>query len=122
MKRENTNLNIKLTQTSKGTWKRFKTGLHLQYVAYKEDVEIGNISVFKNRVGIYVNTVFVKPSYRGKGFGYQMYEFVLKEHGQLSTLYFSASDDAKRVWKKLIKKYRYETDFFNETLKVYLKN
>ena len=121
MKRENTNLNIKLTQTSKGTWKRFKTGLHFQYVAYKEDVEIGNISVFKNRVGIYVNTVFVKPSYRGKGFGYQLYEFVLKEHGQLSTFYFSASDDAKRVWKKLIKKYRYETDFFNETLKVYLK-
>lgn len=122
MKRENTNLNIKLTQTSKGTWKRFKTGLHFQYVAYKEDVEIGNISVFKNRVGIYVNTVFVKPSYRGKGFGYQMYEFILKEHGQLSTFYFSASDDAKRVWKKLVKKYRYETDFFNETLKVYLKN
>lgn len=121
MKRENTNLNIKLTQTSKGTWKRFKTGLHFQYVAYKEDVEIGNISVFKNRVGIYVNTVFVKPSYRGKGFGYRMYEFVLKEHGQLSTLYFSASDDAKRVWKKLVKKYRYETDFFNETLKVFLK-
>lgn len=121
MKKENTNLNIKLTQTSKGTWKRFKTGLHFQYVAYKEDVEIGNISVFKNRVGIYVNTVFVKPSYRGKGFGYQLYEFVLKEHEHLSTFYFNASDDAKRVWKKLIKKYRYETDFFNETLKVHLK-
>ena len=121
MKKTKKNLVIKLSQTSKGPWKRFKTGSHFQYISYYEDVEIGNISVFKNRVGIYVNTVFVKTSYRGKGFGYQMYEFVLKEHGQLSTLYFSASDDAKRVWKKLVKKYRYETDFFNETLKVYLK-
>lgn len=114
------NLEIKLTQRSKGSWKRYKTGLHFQYVAYHENVEIGNISVFKNRVGVYVNTVFVKTSYRGKGFGYQLYEFVLKEHGCLSTFYFSASDDAKRVWKSLVKKYKFETDFFNETLKVYL--
>ena len=104
MKRISKNFSIKLEQKSKGPWKWFKSGSHFQYVAYYEDVEIGNISVFKNNVKVYVNTVFVKTNYRGQGFGYKLYEFVLKEHNCLSTLYFDASDDAKRVWKKLIKK------------------
>ena len=121
MKRLKKNFEIKLDQTSKGPWKRFKTGSHFQYIAYYEDVEIGNISVFKNGVKVYVNTVFIKNNYRGNGFGYQLYEFALKQHGCMSTFYFSASDDAKRVWKKLIKKYRYETDFFKETLTAYIE-
>lgn len=114
------NFKIKFDQKSKGPWKRFKTGSHFQYMAYYEDVEIGNISVFKHGVKVYVNTVFIKTNYRGNGFGYLLYEFALKQHGFLSTFYFSASDDAKRVWKKLIKKYRYETDFFKETLTIYI--
>ena len=111
---------VKFDQKSKGPWKRFKTGSHFQYLAYYENVEIGNISVFKNGVNVYVNTVFIKTNYRGNGFGYQLYEFALKQHGCMSTFYFSASDDAKRVWRKLIKKYRYETDFFKETLTIFI--
>jgi predicted GNAT family acetyltransferase len=119
VKRLKKNFVIKFDQKSKGPWKRFKMGSHFQYLAYYENVEIGNISVFKNGVNVYVNTVFVKTNYRGRGFGYQLYEFALLQHGCLSTLYFSASDDAKRVWRKLIKKYRYETDFFKELLTIY---
>ena len=120
MRRLKKNLVIKFSQKSKGPWKWFRTGSHFQYVAYYEDVEIGNISVFKSGVRVYVNTVFVKTNYRGNGFGYQLYKFALEQHGCLSTLYFSASDDAKRVWKKLIKKYRYETDFFKEILTIFI--
>lgn len=120
MRRLKKNFKIELSQKSKGPWKRFRTGSHFQYVAYYEEVEIGNISVFKNGVRVYVNTVFIKTNYRGNGFGYQLYKFALEQHGCLSTLYFSASDDAKRVWKKLIKKYRYQTDFFKETLTIFI--
>lgn len=120
MKRLKKNFRIELSQKSRGPWKTFGVGSHVQYIAYYEDVEIGNISVFKYNKKVYVNTVFVKTNYRGNGFGYQLYEFVLKEHECLSTFYFSASDDAKRVWKKLIKKYRFETDFFKETLTAFI--
>ena len=120
MKRLKKNFRIELSQKSRGPWKTFGVGSHVQYIAYYEDVEIGNISVFKYNKKVYVNTVFVKTNYRGNGFGYQLYDFVLKEHKCLSTFYFSASDDAKRVWKKLIKKYRYETDFFKETLTAFI--
>jgi hypothetical protein len=85
MRRLKKNLEIRLSQKSKGPWKRFKTGSHFQYVAYYEEVEIGNISVFKNGVRVYVSTVFIKTNYRGNGFGYQLYDFELKKHGCLST-------------------------------------
>lgn len=120
MRRLKKNFVIKIDLKSKGPWKWFKTGSHFQYVAYYENIEVGNISVFKNGVNVYVNTVFIKTNYRGNGFGYQLYEFALKQHGSLSTLYFKASDDARRVWKKLIKKYKYETSFFKETLTIFL--
>lgn len=121
MKRNKKKFQIRFDCKSKGPWKWFKTGSHFQYIAHYEDVEIGNISVFKYGVHVYVNTVFIKTNYRGNGFGYKLYEFALKEHGCLSTFYYSASDDAKRVWKKLIKKYNYETDFFKETLTIYCR-
>ena len=118
MKKLSKCITIILDQSSRGSWKSFKLGSHFQYVAYYKEEEVGNISIFKYKKWVFINTVFVKSHYRGNGIGYELYKHCLKEFKTLSTYYHDASDDAKQVWKKLIRRHKYSTDFFKGILTI----
>lgn len=112
---------IKVSSTSKGRWKTFK-GIHTEYTAFFGDTEVGSISVFKIKTKVFVNTVFVPYSFRGIGIGYKLYMHALTENKTLSTYYHDASDDAKNIWRKLVRKFKYETDFFKNELTIFKIN
>lgn len=93
----------------------------VQHVLRHKDKDIGYINVdITNRLN-FVTVANIQKSYRGKGYGKKMYEHALAYHGRLSSRYHSASSDAQYVWKSLIRKYKYTTDFFQNRVTIYKK-
>jgi hypothetical protein len=58
---------------------------------------------------------------RGKGIGSYLYEYALLDNKIISTDYHSATKEAQYIWRKLIKKYSYKTNFFTSNLRVFVK-
>ena len=79
---------------------------------------VGEISV-DNTDDAYVEGVNILPYFRTRGLGRLLYKEILKRKGKMSTLYSSASPEAQRVWRSLIRDYKYETDFFTGRLTIF---
>jgi len=79
--------------------------------------QIGNIEYYQSGLYVFVGPE-LDPYFRGRKLGLLLYETVLEKFGTLSTIYHSASDEAKRVWQSLIRKYPHETDFWSDRLTV----
>ena len=77
----------------------------------------GSIVVSDKRNLIEYSTV--QPAIRGIGIGYKFYVAVLKITGYLSSEYFDASPEAKRIWRKLSRNYFHQTNFFEGYITVY---
>jgi len=60
----------------------------------------------------------VNDYFQNRGLGTQCYRTILHDVGSLKTTFHSASDQAKSVWRKLIKIYPYETNFWDNYLMV----
>jgi hypothetical protein len=58
----------------------------------------------------------LETRFAGLGLGFKGYCSILKHRGMLKSCYHHASHEAKYVWKKLIKYFPYETDFFSGVL------
>ena len=111
-------------KTHRGDWGEFKTGIHHNYHVKYRGKEVGDISIFEVTRGkykgfVFVNSVYVNPTYRGKGIGRLLYTSILNKYGNICTYYHAASDDAQAVWKYLGKRYRHEVDFFKDMLFVF---
>lgn len=87
-----------------------------EYYLYIENKNVGCVGINKNN---YITVSNINKKYRGRGYGKLLYETILKERKEINTKYNSISNDAQNVWKSLIKKYKYNTDFFNDILTVY---
>lgn len=48
----------------------------------------------------------------GRGIGTKAYSTILKKYGKLKTSYHSATTEAQALWRKLIKIFPHETEFF----------
>jgi len=81
---------------------------------------IGHMYVSFDKNIPYVEEVLIDEYARGNGLGYNLYRFVIKKYGSLQTSYHYASPSARRIWRKLVKKYRYEHEFFETKLTVFL--
>jgi GNAT superfamily N-acetyltransferase len=55
---------------------------------------------------------------RGRGLGKMLYEFALNKLGKLTTHFHDCSDDAKRVWRGMVKRHEYTADFWSGELTV----
>lgn len=91
----------------------------VEYHLYLIDKKIGYIGIDLNSKYHYVSVSNLEKKYRNKGYGKLLYETALKENKFISTYYSKSSDSARRVWHSLIKKYKYNTDFFRDTLTIY---
>ena len=111
-------------KTHRGEWGEFKSGIHHNFFVEYRGKEVGDMSNFEITRGkykgfVFVNSVYVNPTYIGKGIGRLLYTSVLKRFGNICTYFHSASDDAQAVWKYLGKRYRYETEFFKDMLFIF---
>lgn len=66
----------------------------------------------------FVDDVYLEPQFRRRGLGSMLYRHALQHVGHLSTRWRSHSTDARRVWRSLMGKYCYKTDFFTDRLTV----
>ena len=106
------------TDTPFGRWGKNQVD-HLFIMRWSDSVDI--IDPIIAYIGIdicrkipTVSYTYMKMEYRRKGLGMYMYEKAIQIFGKLSTNYSGSndaiSDDAKKVWDKLSRKY--ETKFF----------
>ena len=83
-----------------------------------EDNKVVGLFKFLNRKLIDKNYwvaayVWVAPSHRGKGLAKAMYEMFIKKYGSIVSD-FEQTEDSKRIWKSLFKKYNCYGLFWNE--------
>jgi GNAT superfamily N-acetyltransferase len=82
---------------------------------------IGSLDVSEIDHHHFVESIFIYPKFRRKGLGTLLYETAIKHLGSLSTRYHEASPNAQECWRKLAKKYEWETDYFGGFLQVFNK-
>ena len=80
---------------------------------------IGRLSYYESKESYWIKEVQLENYFKNRRLGLMMYEYALDEFGSLSTNYHNVSDEAKRVWNSLCRKYPYNTDFFSGRLTVY---
>lgn len=54
----------------------------------------------------------------GRGIGTRAYMTILKKYGKLKTSYHNASREAQALWRKLVKIFPYETEFFTPQIEI----
>lgn len=87
-----------------------------------KDKVVGKLIVWPDRDENYdVIESYIDEKYRGMGYGKKLYEYAIKDIGHLTTIIKDSSEDAKRVWKSLCKKYKYSENKFHGTLTVFSK-
>lgn len=80
---------------------------------------IGILSIYKKSPH-FVEEVHLDNYFVKRGLGTKLYLHALKELGSLSTHYNSASDAAKGLWRRLVKRsHNHRTDFFAGTLTIF---
>lgn len=80
---------------------------------------VGTLSVAKCGGKNYVEESDLEDVFQGRGLGKKLYLMALERCGSITTYYHEANQQAQYVWKSLIKKYRYDTDFFKGILTVW---
>ena len=66
-----------------------------------------------------VEDVWLEDHFQKRGLGTILYLRALDTFGSLTTLYHSATTDAQRVWKSLVRTHRSEHDFFGGLLTIF---
>lgn len=111
--------------------KSMRGSVDYEYIVYKLEFKlrktpkgfarfVGELSFCKSKGTYFVEESVVDPYFRGRKLGSMLYEFAIKDLQSISTYYHSASNDAKRVWLSLCRKYPHESDFFSDKLTVKL--
>ena len=80
---------------------------------------IGFLNVCKLQGGNFVDESYLEEHFRGRGLGFSLYQKALQDLGNLSTDYHHISRSAKKLWRKLSKKYKHKEDFWTGILTVY---
>lgn len=102
-----------------GDWNTIKGGTFYYFEAWYKGKEIGDMSCYRIGKKMFVNTVYVKPTFRMCGVGRKLYEHILLTYGNICTYYHQASEDAQRVWRYLAKNYIFEVEFFKDIIIIY---
>ena len=79
---------------------------------------IGEIKLRKKPPHLVERADLFDDRFKNKKLGLQLYILALKELGMISTDYDNATDEAKRVWRSLFRKYESPTTFFDEDLTI----
>ena len=85
------------------------------------DRYIGYIKIKKDKNKYWIDESDVWKELQGRGLGKTLYLMALERCGSITTQYHHASEQAQYVWKSLMKKYKFKTDFFKGTLTVWNK-
>lgn len=96
-------------------------------IQFKEDQSpdgfgrlIGSLSIEGDKPHM-IENAWLDEKFRGRGLGRELYEHALIKLGIISTTFHEASGMAQRVWKSLIRDYKYDPNFWEQKLIVHHK-